>query len=98
MTDRLQLSDEEERAVASFMARVAALPSLAPARDAMQLWWKAQLLRRWDASRRAQAPLDVAERIEIVAGLIAACLLLGWVTPTVIGQARLLLPLISGGQ
>ena len=98
MTNRHQLTDEDERMVAAFMARVEALPSVAPARDPMPLWWKAQLLRRWDASHRAQAPLDVVERIEIAAGLIAACLLLGWITPTVIAQARLLLPLISGGQ
>jgi hypothetical protein len=76
-------TDDDERVVSGFMQRVAALPSLAPMRDPMQLWWKAQLLQRWDASRRVQAPLDVAERVEIVAGLVAAGVLVTWAAPTV---------------
>jgi hypothetical protein len=42
----------------------------------MQLWWKAQLLRRWDAERRAQLPLDLMQPVEIAAGLAAAAFLL----------------------
>ena len=78
---RFELEQEDERAVAAFMARVAALPATMRPADPMPLWWKAQLLQRWDASRRVQAPLDVVERIEIVAGLVAAALLLTWGTP-----------------
>ena len=33
------------------------------------LWVKAQMLRRWDAERKAQAPLDVMEPLQIAAGL-----------------------------
>ncbi len=62
---------------------VATLPGPATMRDPMPLWWKAQLVRRWDAERRAQAPLDVMERVEIVAGLAAAAVLLVWAVPTV---------------
>ena len=28
------------------------------------LWLKAQILKRWDAERRAQAPLDVMEPVQ----------------------------------
>ena len=79
-----QLGEEDEQAVSAFMARVAALPATLALREPMQLWWKAQLLKRWDAQRRAQAPLDVVERIEIVAGLVAAAVLVIWAGPTLV--------------
>jgi hypothetical protein len=65
------------------MAQGAALPTPMTWRDPSPLWWKAQLIRRWDAERRAQAPLDLIERIEIVAGLAAAAVLLVWTVPMV---------------
>jgi hypothetical protein len=83
MTKWFELSDEDERAVAAFMSQVAALSTPMTVRDPRPLWWKAQLVRRWDAERRAQAPLELMERIELVAGLAAAALLLVWVVPTV---------------
>lgn len=83
MRNWFELNDEDDRAVAAFMARVAALPTAAPTRDPMALWWKAQLVKRWDAERRAQVPLDVMERVEIAAGLGAAGVLLFWAVPTV---------------
>lgn len=76
MTNWFELKDDDERTIAAFMAKVATLPSRLAAPDAMQLWWKAQLLRRWDAERRAQVPLDVMQPIEIAAGLGAAAFLL----------------------
>lgn len=80
MTNWFELNEEDERAIAAFMARVAALPA-AVVPDAMPLWWKAQLLRRWDAERRAQLPLDVIQPFEIAAGLGAAAFLLYWSFP-----------------
>jgi hypothetical protein len=65
------------------MSQVAALTTPMTMRDPRPLWWKAQLVRRWDAERRAQAPLDLIERIEIVAGLAAAAVLLVWTVPMV---------------
>jgi hypothetical protein len=65
------------------MAEVASLPVTTPERNAMPLWWKAQLVKRWDAERHAEAPLDVMERVEIVAGLGAAIVLLAWAAPAV---------------
>jgi hypothetical protein len=76
MTNWFELSEGEEQAMAAFMARVASLPTPAAGPDAMQLWWKAQLLRRWDAERRAQLPLDLMQPFEIAAGLAAAAFLL----------------------
>lgn len=77
------LNDEDERAVAAFMSRVAALPGERPDADPMHLWWKAQLLRRWDAERRAQLPLDVMDVVQIAGAAAAAVALLAWSLPTV---------------
>jgi hypothetical protein len=78
-----ELSEEDEQAVAAFMSRVAALPAERPAVDPVHLWWKAQLLRRWDAERRAQLPLDVMDVVQIAGAAVAAGLLLVWSLPTV---------------
>jgi hypothetical protein len=80
------LTPEEEDAVAAFMERVAVLPDAqrAPLPDPTVLWWRARLVRRWNNERKAQAPLDVIDPIQIVAGLIAAGLLLVWTLPSVV--------------
>ena len=49
--------------------------------DSARLWWKAQLLKKWEAERRAQLPLDVMLPIEIAGGLVAAGLMLYWSLP-----------------
>jgi hypothetical protein len=79
MTEWLDLDLEEERVVAAFMSRVAhvRIPdagSRIP--EAAELWCKAKLLAQWEASRRAQRPLDIMQPIEIAGGLVAAGLLL----------------------
>jgi hypothetical protein len=51
------------------------------AQDPARLWWKAQLLKKWEAERRAQRPLDVMHPIEIAGGLVAAGLMLYWSLP-----------------
>jgi hypothetical protein len=83
MTDWFDLNDAEEKAVAAFMSRVGALriPSESRIPDASALWYKARLLRQWEAERRAQRPLDIMQRIEIAGGLVAAGLLLYWSLP-----------------
>ena len=107
MTDMFDLGEEEERAVAAFMSRVASLsvPGLGTrdsgfaehpnpgsripdpesrnpsVQDPARLWWKAQLLKKWKAERRAQLPLDVMHPIEIAGGLVAAGLMLYWSLP-----------------
>ena len=83
MTKWFELSKDDDRVLEAFMSRVASLPAPAILRDPAPLWWKAQLVKRWDAERHAQVPLDVMERVEIVAGLAAAAVLLVWAAPTV---------------
>ena len=83
MTHWFDLNDEDEQAVAGFMARVVALPAEWRPADPMQLWWKAQLLRRWDAERRAELPLDVMDVVQIAGAAVAAGLLLVWSLPSV---------------
>ena len=74
------LGEDEERAIAAFMSRVASLPDPG-VQDPARLWWKAQLLKKWEAERRAQLPLDVMHPIEIAGGLVAAGLMLYWSLP-----------------
>ena len=77
---------EDDAVVAEYMNRLA---NASPAKvsqvpDAAVLWVKAQMLRRWDAERKAQAPLDVMEPIQIAAGIAAAVVLFVWSLPSLI--------------
>ena len=73
----------EERAIAAFMVRLATTPApdSVMLADHNAIWWKAQLLRRWDEQRRAVRPLAVMEPIQLLAGLAAAALVL-WELPS----------------
>ena len=84
MTDRFDLSDDDEQVIAAFMSQVAGLPAEWQAADPRQMWWRAQLLRRWDAERRAQLPLDVMDVVQIVTAAAAAALLVVWSLPSVV--------------
>ena len=70
----------EEAAIAAFLTRVANTPPgtgpRLPAADVV--WLKAQLLRRWEAERTVQTPLDVMEPVQFAAGLAAAAMLVAW--------------------
>ncbi len=82
---RLMAGDEEQD-VAAYMSRLATaslhqMPRL-PAADV--LWVKAQMLERWEAERRVQAPLDALEPFQIATGLVAAGILLFWSLPALI--------------
>jgi len=68
----LDVDERDEARIAAFMTRVAALPVKQAMVDPMQIWWKAQLLRRWDAERRVVAPIDFMQPVELLAGV--ACL------------------------
>ncbi len=80
---------ENERVVAEYMNRLAMtspakMPEMPQMPDAGVLWVKAQMLRRWDAERKAQAPLDMMEPIQIAAGLAAAAVLFVWSLPSLV--------------
>lgn len=58
-------------AVWECMQDVAALPLPRPsAIEPKDLWWKAQLLSRWDAQRQAAAPIEVGEQVQIGIGVV----------------------------
>ncbi len=84
MTDSFDLGKADEQAIAAFMSRVADLRIPNPESripGPAEIWFKAKLLRQWEAERRAQWPLDVMQPIEIAGGLVAAGLLLYWSLP-----------------
>jgi hypothetical protein len=83
--ERNATSDDEE-VVSAYMTRLAnAVPAGAShMADPAVLWVKAQMLKRWDAERKAQAPLDVMEPIQVVAGLAAAAVLFVWSIPSLL--------------
>lgn len=72
------------RRVSAWMLGLASLPlEAATTLDPSLLWWKAQLLRRWDDQRRATAPLEVGERAQAGIGLVGGVILLAWLWRTV---------------
>lgn len=80
------MAANEDQDVAAYMSRLARaagpqVPRL-PATDV--LWIKAQMLERWEAARRVEAPLDAIEPFQIGAGLVAAGILLFWWLPALI--------------
>lgn len=48
-----------------------------------QIWWKAQLMQRWEAEARATAPVDLMQRAEVIGGLLAGVALLVTLWPDV---------------
>jgi len=69
--------DDEMPEIAAWMRELASTPaSGAPLPDPSYLWWKAELLRRWNAEERTIAALDVGERIQIGVGIACAAVLL----------------------
>ena len=78
------MTDErDDELVAAWMREFASLPvhgSSLP--DPAYIWWKAELLRRWDGQQRAAAPLEVGEHVQVGVGLVAASALLVWLWRT----------------
>ena len=95
MVDRLlpRLTDTDERAVDSFMSGLASATTGVAAVPAADLvWLKASLVRRWDAERRAQRPLDTMQSVHIGFGLVAAVVLFVWSAPTLLTALTSLRP------
>jgi hypothetical protein len=70
---------EQEDDVRAWMRELAAVSIDGRALpDARELWWKAELLKRWDAQRQAAAPIERAEPVQIVIGLAGPVVLLAW--------------------
>jgi hypothetical protein len=78
--------------VTAFLSRVSAdTDAIAADRDmpdASRIWWRARLLQRWDAESRATVPLDLMQRVEVIAGLVAAVVLLVVMWPELRGVSQ----------
>jgi hypothetical protein len=88
-----EVTPDEDRAIAGFMARLAATPAPrtpAPAGHGA-IWWKAQLLRRWDEERRAAKPLAIMEPIQLAAALTTAALVFLWALPSLANALSLVM-------
>jgi hypothetical protein len=76
---------QELERVAEAMHEVAAVPvETGHLPDPSYVWWKAQLLRQWEASRRVSAPIETAHRVELVAAVVGFIVLLLWEGPAVL--------------
>ena len=75
-------SCRQDAEVAAWMIAFAELP-VEPVRlpDPGMLWWKAQLLQRWDAQRRAAEPIDKGQQAQVGIGAAACAVLLYWLWP-----------------
>lgn len=78
-----QPSEQDDvQIVAAWMHHLAVQPlDGPPAIDPTVLWWKAQLLRRWDAERQATAPIEVGERVQIGLGILGTVAAIAWLWP-----------------
>jgi hypothetical protein len=78
----------ETLTVAAWMQELSALAEVdRRVPDPAYIWWKAELLRRWDAERRAAAPLDRGEPVQVGIGLLGTVALLVWIWPQIPGLA-----------
>src|SRR5262245_20864978 len=65
--------------VAAWMHEMSKTPvEAAPLPDPAYLWYKAQLLRRWDAERQVLAPIEFWKRVQIVVCLAGVAAALAW--------------------
>ena len=70
--------EEDEQVVSRAMRELAEGPAATgPLPDPSFIWWKAQLLRRFEAEREAAAPLEVGDRFHIAAAVLGAVALAG---------------------
>jgi hypothetical protein len=71
---------QETLEIATWMRELASQPVGESERPtvASHLWWKAELLRRWDAERRALEPVEIGERIGAGIAVIGAAAIFVW--------------------
>jgi predicted anti-sigma-YlaC factor YlaD len=72
-------SCREQVDAVAFVRGLAATPDVArPLPDPAVIWWKAQLLRRWQAERVASAPIERMRWMELAAGVASLAVFLVW--------------------
>jgi hypothetical protein len=75
----VETDDQETQMVTAWLKKLSAVPvTEAPLPDPTYLWWKAELLRRWDAQQRVIAPIEIGEQVQMGVGVVAAAGLLVW--------------------
>jgi hypothetical protein len=78
MTSHTHL-DEPDILAIEFVRGLAETPDAAhQLPDPGVIWWKAQLLRRWQAERAASAPIERMHWVELAAGLTSLAVFLAW--------------------
>jgi hypothetical protein len=83
-----EAAGRETLAAAAWMKELASLPvSEEPLPDPAYLWWKGELLRRWDAQQKATELIEVGEQVQVGLSLMAAGGLLVWLWRTLPGIA-----------
>src|ERR1700730_1360193 len=83
---------EREDEVRAWMQKLATVPLDArPLPDARHLWWKAELLKRWDAERRVVEPIEWAEPVQVSMSVAGALILLGWLWRSTLAPGSLLI-------
>lgn len=72
--------DALEAATGAWMREMADTSIDAPRQlpDPAVVWWKAQLLRRWESERRAVAPIERMHWVELAAGVASLGVFLVW--------------------
>ena len=85
-------TDREHIVVRQWMQEFAAVP-IPEGRlpEAQLLWWKAELLRKWDEERKAIAPIERAEPITVTVAVIGALVLMLTLWQTVPGPTATLI-------
>lgn len=94
-----EAEDRETLAVTAWMKELASLSvDEGPLPDPTYLWWKAELLRRWDAQQKATVPIEVGEQVQVGVGLVAAAALLVWLWRTLPGLTTPSTASMTGGS
>jgi predicted anti-sigma-YlaC factor YlaD len=87
-------SCREQVEAAAFVRRLADTPDAPhPLPDPAVIWWKAQLLRRWQAERSASAPIERMHWIELAAGLASLAAFLAWQWKTLASALAQVIPM-----
>ncbi len=76
-------SCQEAVSVSAWMEEFSRMPIERPLPDPTEIWWKTRLIERWEAERRAAAPVEKMQRAEVTAGLIAFAVFLVWQWPAI---------------
>ena len=80
--------DTDEAVVSAAMAELARTPADArPLPDPSFIWWKAQLLRRFDAQRKAAEPIEIGDRMHVGGAVLGAVALAAGAWPYVASVA-----------